>query len=719
MKILLAVIYLIIITLTSYAQTTSVDTTVYNLDSVIVQSTRYNQPIGSTPFSIEVIDGDNITTFSNGISIDEIFTNTPGIIVNNRTNLSQGDRILIRGIGTRAQFGVRGIKIILDGIPLTFADGQSQLNNLDIHSIKKVEVIKGPSSILHGNSSGGLISFNSTTDKLETFSINPEIIFGSDGLRKYIINSSGNFLNTQLHLSFNKMNYDGFREHSDTESYNGNLILKKNITSKLKLTGVLNYYNSPYMLNPSSLTKEDAINEPRKVRTYVVSQNSGKKVEQFQSGVNIDYDLSQSSNLTAVVYGISRYLLNPIPGRIIDLDRTAGGFRTQFSTNQLILGNNLNLLTGIDYEFMKDNRVEFENLGRTEDEYTNYSTKDYLNNLNYGEKLLDQQESVDGIGLFIKTDYYLFENFSVSLGGRYDLYNFSVTDNYIEDGVDNSADRDMSNFSSMFGLVYKPNNSTSVFANYSSAFQTPTTNELSNSPGNSGGFNNELNPETIYSYEVGIRGIIFNKIFYNLSLFTMNIEDMLISYQIDEPGSDEIFYKNAGRTNNKGIELQAETEPIDRLNLRLSFSYNDFKYTDYLIEEELNGAVQYFQLEGNEVPGVPRITTSASFAYEFPFNFTASLSINWNDEIFTNDYNGAPPGSELARDLFVNDSYFVANLIFGYSLILDNTILEFNAGINNLFDKRYNGSIVPNAFGERFFEPAPGRNYFVNLSIKI
>ena len=217
MKKKLLLISILSITTFTHAQFNQNDSTYYNLDSVIVTSTRYEQPISAAPFSIDLIDPDETLMKGTGISTELLFSSVPGVLVNNRTNLSQGDRILIRGIGTRAQFGIRGIKILLDGIPLTFADGQSQLNNLDNHSIENIEIINGPGSVLFGNSAGGVINISTRFNDNDTFSIRPEIYYGSYGFLKYRASASGKVSNTKINLSLNKLNYTGFREHSDAE----------------------------------------------------------------------------------------------------------------------------------------------------------------------------------------------------------------------------------------------------------------------------------------------------------------------------------------------------------------------------------------------------------------------------------------------------------------------------------------------------------------------
>ena len=262
MKKLLYILGVLTLPTVVWAQQFNIDSTRYQLDSIVVNANRYEQPVYQIPFSIDVIGPDMLNMNRGSLSAENIFQSIPGVIVNNRNNLSSGDRIIIRGIGSRSQFGIRGIKIILDGIPLTFADGQSQLNNLDLNSVGKIEVIRGPSSLLYGNSAGGVIYIQSKDVNASKFNFNPVYSTGSFGFQKFSFNSSGKIGNNTVLFNFNKIKYDGFRENSDASSTALNLISKQNFNSRLTLKAVFNYYDAPYLLNPSSLTKNDAESNP-------------------------------------------------------------------------------------------------------------------------------------------------------------------------------------------------------------------------------------------------------------------------------------------------------------------------------------------------------------------------------------------------------------------------------------------------------------------------
>ncbi|MCB0751663.1 MAG: TonB-dependent receptor plug domain-containing protein, partial [Ignavibacteriae bacterium] len=309
------------------------------IDSIEVNASRYSLPFKETPFSIDVINSKSLSKIVNPLSLKEALNSNPGLFINNRYNLSQDDRIILRGIGTRAQFGVRGIKIFLDGIPLTMPDGQAQLNNLDINNIEKVEIVKGQSSVLYGNSLGGAILFESNLGNDKEFTIQPEISIGSFGLKKNNLKSRGKFLSTNYSIGAYAAESNGFREHSQAKFYGISFLSKTNISDNIFLSLISNYYNAPYLLNPSSLNKYDSENNPTTVRSSVRTFGTGKKVEQFQNGLNLQFILNDNSKIKSTLYGVTRSLKNSIPGRIIELERSFVGARIEFENKFDVLNN--------------------------------------------------------------------------------------------------------------------------------------------------------------------------------------------------------------------------------------------------------------------------------------------------------------------------------------------------------------------------------------------
>jgi iron complex outermembrane receptor protein len=686
----------------------------YTIATIVVTATRYERPIFRVPYAINVIEQREIQRAQAGLSLDETLRAIPGVVVNNRFNPSQGDRISIRGAGSRAPFGVRGIKIILDGVPLTMPDGQSQLNNLDLGSVGKIEVLRGPSSSLYGNAAGGLINIQTDASRNGPFLLQPQFIFGSFGLRKWQGKASSRIGQHTFLANFSQLELEGYREHSAARSTSLNMVNRYEISKRFNLTTVFNYYDAPYLLNPSSLARTEAEALPSGTRFFVKQQGAGKKTKQGQGGVTLKYNIRETSRFESTIYGLWRSLFNPIPGQIIDLDRTAFGIRSIFSQHWQLGDVQWRGTIGADFEFQNDTRVEFENLGMTRDLVNLTGGEDIFGSLQFGSRLLDQQEHVSGIGQFAELEFMPNIRWTLTFGGRFDYYRFKVTDSFLEDGVDDSGKRSMQKFSPMIGLAHRPGDFITFYGNYATAFQTPTTTELSNRPSEEGGFNPDLQPETICSVELGAKGIWpKQQLSYDLAVYAFEVAGILIPYQIQGSGSEEVFFRNAGKAQNKGMDMKLEWNPINGIRASFAYTFMHFEFKDYLAEAQ-DG--QLAQLAGKKIPGIPSHRFFAGLKYEH--NHSAFFEINgqWMDRYFANDFNGPPENNRSEQD-FINDAYFSVDLRLGFQRKLNNVGLEIFLGINNLFDQRYNGSIVPNAASDRFFEPAAGRSWYIGSSV--
>lgn len=671
------------------------------LDSVLVSIGRVNNEFKILPYSVSIIDSNQLMGTLNPLSLKDVFSSTPGVSVNNRFNLAQGDRIIIRGIGGRAQFGVRGIKIFLDDIPLTFPDGQSQLNNLNMSYIKNIEVVRGPNSSLYGNASGGVISIKSNLVSKENIYFKPEFNYGSFGFWKFGADLSGNILSGNSGINIYSSNYDGFRNHSDSRMYGVNIISNQNISKNFNFTFLLNYFDAPYLLNPSSLNKEDAENDPTKVRESIINSGSAKKVNQIQTGITLNYKFSEFSSIKSTLYAVRRNLLNSIPSRIIDLDRLSYGLRNTFQYKN----NSVNIITGFDLEVQDDIRVEYRNEGV--ENVWDGNPSELFDNLIYGEILLNQDEFVFGIGPFIRVEFEITENLLIAGGLRYDYFNFEVEERIGDKEV---HEKNMDKISPTVGFNFSISNYINIYSNFTSSFQTPTTNELSNTPSGQGGFNPLLNPEIINSIEAGIRGDISSlNIDFDAAIFLMDITDQLV---VNQNIFEESYYTNSGRSENKGVEFSLNWTPSELIRTGFTYANNNMIFKDYLVEHNN----QTYQLNGNYLPGIPKHQIDYYLSLNFMDKLFAQASLNYTSEMFANDFNGPLPGLNIPQYNYINEAYTLVGLMIIYKHIFGFGNANIKIGVENLFNIRYNGSIVPNAFGNNFYEPGSDRAFFVALN---
>ncbi|MGH7602313.1 MAG: TonB-dependent receptor, partial [bacterium] len=326
--------------------------------------------------------------------------------------------------------------------------------------------------------------------------------------------------------------------------------------------------------------------------------------------------------------------------------------------------------------------------------------------LQYGPVLLDQKERVIGAGPFSELQWEMSPDWAITLGARYDHYWLKVCDRFVADGADDSGARNMDQLSPMIGLAYHPDPVLTAYMNYSTAFQIPTTTELGNRPTGEGGFNPDLNPETIRSFEAGLKGRWPQmRLNYDFALYRFDIEDMLISYQIPVAVSAEVFFRNAGKARNQGVEMKLQWLPLQGLQAAFACTFMNFRFEDFLLEASSGNAPGVAQLAGKKVPGVLPHRFFAGVIYEHGSG--AYAEINWQQvgRYFTNDFNGPPPGSSKPLRDFINEAYQITDVRVGWQGRYKGIGGEIFGGSNNLFDARYNGSIVPNASGDRFFEP--------------
>ncbi|NKB70331.1 MAG: TonB-dependent receptor [Candidatus Latescibacteria bacterium] len=691
-----------------HAQEETADTT-YAVESVLVEAPRTQRRIEQVPYAVGVVGGDVVQVGQVGLSLEESLRQVPGIMVHNRSNFSQGDRITIRGSGSRAAFGVRGIKLVLDGIPLTMPDGQAQLNNIDLGSIGRIEVVRGPSSSLYGNAGGGLIHLQTEAATPQEWRFEPRLVLGADGLRKWQGKLSGGNERHRFLVNMNRLQADGYRDHAWARSVGVNAVGQHQLGRQVRLQTVFNLYDAPYLFNPSSLDRTAALANPRQVRGFVQRQGASKQVQQMQGGATLIYQGDSGLRAETTLYGLRRDLLNPIPGRIVDVERSGGGLRTVISGVGTPGGQQLLWTVGGDVELQRDQRAEFANEGLASELVQQLDDEEVFDALGYGDGLQEQEEEVIALGPFLQVEWALARRWSAVASGRYDHFRFDVADRFFDDGADDSGRRTMDQFSPALGLIFRPQTDLQLYANYATSFQTPTTTELGNRTDGAGGFNPQLEAERSRSGEVGAKGHQRDwAMAWETALYWVDIVDMLIPYQVE--GSEEIFFRNAGQARNKGIEVQGSWSPRRYWEAAAAYTWSAFEFEDFRVEGQ-DG--EFVQLKGNEVPGVPSGHFFAQFQYRRPEGGFAQVQAQWVDQYFGNDFNGPKPGSDKPLADFVNDAYFKVDLRGGWSRQVGAVAVELFGGVDNLFDQEYNGSIVPNALADRFFEPAPGRSWYL------
>lgn len=708
MRIILWLLFSLFVCCRVGAQTPNGDTTTYRTDSVIVYATREAQTVSTTPAPITILGSADISSIGTTVSIEDALRKVPGLFVNNRYNFAQGERISIRGLGSRSQFGVRNVRLLLDGLPLTFADGQSQLNTVEIGSIGMIEVLRGPSASLYGNASGGVIYLHSRYEDSTSLQVTPKILAGSDGLQKRQMHIGGSSGGLHYVLTGSETLYEGFRDFSTAHWYNLTSLLRYDISDSSRISLLLHLHSTPYAFNPGGMSKEELEANRTATRLAVRKSGAGKDVQQGQAGVQYSTSFGRQHHVDVSVFGILRTLYNPIFGRLIDLNRGAGGMRSIYTLDVPASSSLLRISAGFDAEFQSDTRMEYVNLGISDDMANRPPDADVLTAVKKGDLLTNQRENIRTGGLFSRLSL-LTEKWLFSLGGRFDSYTFRV-DDHLTNAQSGSVS--FSRFSPSAGIIHYVSPTLHLYGNISTAFQTPSANELGNTP-SGGGFNTDLRPETLIGMETGIR-LFFSRLSIEATGFTFTTHNQIIPYQV-ATNSDVTYYRNAGATRNAGAEVSLLFQPVDGLRVRMQYSYMHYVFTDYQ-RQDGNGTVQ---LKGKTVPGVPSHQAFIGIGYDHPNGLSAEVNAQWVGSYYANDDNGSPSGNSDVQDAFLNPSYVVFDTRVGYKIAWDSWALSLFGGINNLFGLTYNASIIPNAAGNRFFEPAPGRTVYAGVEIPI
>ena len=651
------------------------DTTVVPIRPIEVTVTRVAEPLARVPAAVSVVSRADLQRGQPGIGIEEALAFVPGLIVNNRYNFALGTRISIRGFGARAAFGVRGIRVLSDGVPLTMPDGQANLNNIDLTSAGRVEVMRGAASMLYGNAAGGVVAFESEVPP-SGFAAQVRAIGGSHDLLRANAKIGGGSERTRYLVNVARLDGAGFRAHSAVEQNNLNARVRHALSEDAFVAVTVNAADAPTALNPGSLPLDSAIAKPEMAWPRNAATRSGEAARQLQVGLEHGRSFGGVRG-HAVVYGLTRTLDNPLPFAFIKLDRAAGGIRTSLSRTLGVV----TVAGGVDVEVQKDERAEFDN----------------ANGQPGATRTREQTDRIVNVGPFLRLSAQLTRALTTTAGVRYDRTQFDIDDRFLTDGRDDSGERTMSAVSPMAGVTFAVSRALTAFASVSTAFQTPTTTELINNPAGTG--MNELDPQRSVSFEVGMRAQR-SRFSFELSAYHTRLRDALVPFQI-AGGDGREFFRNAGRTRQQGIEAAGQLYLTSDVRLAASHTWNDFTFLD--------DGLPTADFEGNELPGVPRHHFAARVGWT-PGPGFVELEAEHTSSFYAADSN---------VEASLNPAATTLDARAGLSIPLGSSRFEPFVAVNNLLNEKYFSSVVINAAGARYFEPAPGRNMYFGLGVAI
>ncbi|WP_206402400.1 TonB-dependent receptor PqqU [Erwinia billingiae] len=659
-----------------------------------------------TPAAVSVVSGDDLRNSTAQVNLSESLGSVPGLQIQNRQNYAQDLQLSVRGFGSRSMYGVRGVRVYVDGIPATMPDGQGQTSNIDINSIDKVEVLRGPYSALYGNASGGVVNIDTQTGSQPT-TLTAGTYFGSYGSWRNSVKASGSTGDgshagdVNYTISGSRFTTNGYRDHSGTQKNLGNARLGVRIDDVSTLTLMLNSV-SVDANDPGGLTRAEWKDNPRQSPrgdTY----NTRKSLDQTQVGLRYQREMSENDQLTLTTWHGERHTTqyqsipvavqnNPAyPGGVIVLERKYSGIDTRWKHQDQIGSVPFSVIGGLDYETMTERRQGFQNYV-IDNGTTELGEK--------GEQRRNEKNVMWNLDPYLQTSWDLTSKWTLDAGMRYSTVSFDSTDYYVTTGNgDDSGSKRYHKLLPMGSLNYAVTDAWNVYLSAGRGFETPTINELSyrSVDGSQTGLNLGLKPSTSDTVELGSK----TRIGYGLltaAVFQTNTDNELV---VEDSSNGRSVYKNAGKTRRQGVEMSFDQQFAENWQMKMAWTYLDATYRNSTCDDSGSCTPS-----GNRLPGVAKNMGYASLAWAPEQGWHAGADVRYMGSIQADDENDAKA-----------PSYTVVGLSSGYKFGWDKWSLDLFSRVDNLFDKAYVGSVIVNEGNGRYYEPAPGRNYGVGASL--
>ncbi|WP_332826402.1 TonB-dependent receptor family protein [Ramlibacter sp.] len=671
---------------------------------VVTPTPGVAQEAFNTPASVDVVDRETLRNSQLQVNLSEPLVRVPGVIALNRQNYAQDLQISIRGFGARSTFGVRGIRLYLDGIPATAPDGQGQVSHFDLSTADRIEVLRGPFSSLYGNSSGGVISVF-TADGGPDKVLEAGTAFGADGVRRQNIGFSGAEGSWNWNLGMVHFETDGYRAHSAAKRDGFNGKVRLDATRDTKVTFVGNWVSMPDVQDPLGLTRAEYEADSRAATQAALDFNTRKSVEQLQAGVIVDHRIDDvhALKLTTWTGHRSTEQFQSIPvsaqaaptsaGGVIDLDRDYRGVDAQWVARTRLGSNPLTFTAGLYGDELKENRRGYENFVGP--------TLGVMGNLRR-----DEDNRVRSFDQYAQVQWES-ERVTLTGGLRHSEVRFSSRDSFITPGnPDDSGSTRFSATTPVLGLVYHASDTLNLYAAAGRGFETPTFNEVAYRSSGATGLNFDLMPARSRQFEIGVKAEPLPDWRVNAALFQARTSDE-IAVQSNSGGRST--FQNVGETKRRGFELALSGRLGGAWSTYAALTYLDATYGSSF--QTCTGpppclAPNTTIPAGNRIPGIPRTAAYAELAWKHrPWGLETALEIRHMGKIAVDD---------------ANSDFAPAATLFAFRLGLQQkvdrwTVREF-VRVDNLADRKAVGSVIVNEGLKRYFEPAPGRTWLVGVS---
>lgn len=680
-----------------------------NTSAMVVSAKREGLSELSTPAAVGVVNGEQLRDAKPQINLSESLGSVPGVQIQNRQNYAQDLQFSVRGFGARSMYGVRGVRIYVDGIPATMPDGQGQTSNIDLNSAERVEVLRGPFSALYGNASGGMLNVVTETGQ-QPPRIESGMYTGSDGTWRYGLKATGatgdgtHAGDVNYAVSATRFTTQGYRDHSGAQKNLGNAKLGVRIDDVSTLTLLFNSVDINAN-DPGGLTEAEWRANPRQA-PRADQYNSRKSTKQTQAGLHYERQMSANDDLSVMMYaGIretTQYQAIPAsvqqssdrhPGGVIDLTRRYQGIDTRWTHRGELGAVPVTLTSGLDYETMTERRKGYEN-------FTVNNGVTELGTL--GDLRRNERNLMWSLDPYLQTSWQLTPRLTLDAGVRFSTVNFDSNDFYVTgSNGDDSGSARYHRWLPAGSLNYAVTPGWNVYVSAGRGFETATINELSYRSGGLSGLNFDLKPSTSETVELGSKTRIGNGLF-TAAMFQTNTKNEIV---VDQSRNGRSSYKNAGQTRRRGLELALDQQFAYDWHLQLAWTLLDARYRDNVCGDSECSADSSV-LRGYRMPGIARNMGYASLAWSPPAGWFAGAEVRYMSNLQANDENTAQA-----------PSYTTVSLNTGYRYPMGNWLFTVFGRVDNVLDRQYVGSVIVNESNGRYFEPAPGRNWGGGMSV--
>jgi iron complex outermembrane receptor protein len=669
------------------------------LAPVVVTATRTELAPFDVPASIDRIDGDALRAGRAQVNLSEGLGAVPGLLARDRQNYAQDVQISVRGFGARASFGIRGVRLYVDDIPATLPDGQGQITNVEIGTVGRVEVLRGPFSALYGNSSGGVISIYSEAPSGPP-RLDAGIAFGSDGLRRVAASSSGKTGDFAYTLGASRFETDGYRQHGAAERRLANARLNWKLGTDTQLALVANSVELPEAQDPLGLTRAQWQADPRGVDPAALSFDTRKTMQQTQGGLVLEHGIDAANTLRLMVYRGHRTTLQfqsiPVatqgnalhPGGVIDLARDYEGADLRWRWK----GATASVVAGIAADELREHRV---------------GTQNYIGTTLgvQGALRRDETNRVRNADPYLQAEWRPTPAWLVNAGVRRATVRFNSADAYItKTNPDDSGAARYGATLPVLGFSYAVSETLRVYATAGRGFETPTLNELAYRPSGLTGMNFGLQASRSRSVETGIKARPAPGAELGLALFETRTDNEIVT-QTNAGG--RATFQNAGATRRRGLEASGSWQLAPTLQAQAAATWLDARYRDGFLTCTATpcAAASTPVPAGNRIPGIARAALFGAVTWQPAAGWRFGIEGRALDKVYVNDLNSdAAPGHATVA------------AYAGYQLNVGAWDLGALLRVDNLADRRYAGSVIVNDGNGRFFEPAPGRTWLASAN---